>query len=147
MLQIIAIVLVVVIVIGFLLLWLYVSKTRKQSSGEVRERLGGDAVVLIDGEAHCYGLESKDHSYLSTFGCLGMTGDKLLYVQWSPKEELELRRSDITGVEVTREHRGKEREEDLLSITFRDADGETDKVAWKLTDLDAWMKELAPTSP
>jgi hypothetical protein len=133
--------------VAFLLVWLYVSKARKQRSGEVRQRLGGEAVVLIDGEAHCFGLESKDHSYLSTFGCLGMNRDELLYVQWSPKQEFELKRADITGVEVTREHRGKERDEDLLSITFRDADGGSDKVAWKLTDIDAWVSELAPTSP
>jgi len=143
MLQVVAIVIGALVIVGFVALWWYVSGARKRTSGEVRQRLGADDVVLLDGEAHCYGLESKDHQYLSTFGALGMSGDTLLYLQWSPKEEFELDRSKIVAVEVAREFRGRDRDEDLLTITFQ-GDGGEDKVAWKLTDNDAWLKELAP---
>jgi hypothetical protein len=145
MLQVVAIVIGALVIVGFIALWWFVSGARKRTSGEVRQRLGGADVVLLDGEAHCYGLESKDHTHLSTFGALGMSADKLLYVQWSPREEFELDRSKILGVEVSREFRGRDRDEDLLTITFQGETGE-DKVAWKLTDNDSWLKELAPAS-
>lgn len=143
-LQIIAIVVAVLAILGFLGVWLFVSGARKRVAGDVRSRLGGDP-KLLDSEAHCFGLESKDHTYLSTFGCLGANDEQLLYVQWSPKQELELDRSRILGVEVTSEFRDRDREEELVAVRFSGDEGE-DRVAFKLLDPSAWVDELSPTS-
>jgi hypothetical protein len=151
-LQIVAIVLAVVLVIGFLILTLFVTNTRKKTVDAVKGRLGADKIVLYDEKAHCFGLTSKGHGYLQTFGCLATTPDAVLFVQWSPKEELELKRSDILSVDESREHQGRDRAADLLVVRFRspevEADEETgavageDAVAWQVDDIEAWKSEL-----
>lgn len=145
-LQIIAIVIAAVAILGFLGVWLFVNGARKRVANDVRGRLGGEPKVF-DSEAHCYGLESRDHTYLSTFGSLGVNDDTLLYVQWSPKQEFELERSRILGVEVIREFRDRDREEDLVAVRFSTEDGEDeDRVAWKVLAPDLWVDELSPSS-
>jgi hypothetical protein len=147
MLQIIAIVLVVLLVVGFGLVWLYVSRAQRQTAIQVLEDLDGEVKLMAD-KAHCYGLESRDHTYLTTFGCLAATDDQLVYVQWSPKQQLEIDRSSIVKVEKTKEHKEQEQGSELLSVTFQapDVDGGRDVVAWEVDDVDDWVGELT-TSP
>ena len=151
-LQIVGIVLAVLLVGGFLILTVFVTNTRKKTLAAVKQRLGESNVVLFDEKAHCFGLTSRGHGYLQTFGTLAATPDKLLFVQWSPKEELELARADIVAVDLSTEHLGSDRGSLLLVVTYRDpsvtADEESgrvagqDSVAWKVDDLEAWKDEL-----
>lgn len=152
-LQIVGIVLAVLLVGGFLVLTLFVTNTRKKTLAAVQDRLGADAIVIYDEKAHCFGLTSRGHGYLQTFGTLAATPDTLLFVQWSPKEELELSRADILSVDLSTEHLGRDRGSLLLVVTYRDpsvtADPESgrvagqDSVAWKVDDLEAWKDELS----
>lgn len=151
-LQIVGIVLAVLLVGGFLVLTLFVTNTRKKTLAAVKARLGEDNVVLYDEKAHCFGLTSRGHGYLQTFGTLAATADKLLFVQWSPKEELELSRADIVSVDLSSEHLGSDRGSVLLVVTFKSPDVAADEeagtvagqdaVAWKVDDLEAWKSEL-----
>lgn len=147
-LQIVGIVLAVLLVGGFLVLSLFVTNTRKKTLATVQERLGVDRMVIYDEKAHCFGLTSREHGYLQTFGTLALTADTLLFVQWSPKEELEVDRADILSVDLSTEHRGSDKGNLLLVVRFTSPDvtadeesgriaGE-DSAAWQVADLEAW---------
>jgi hypothetical protein len=147
-LQIVGIVLAVLLVGGFLVLTLFVTNTRKKTLAAVQARLGADKIVIYDEKAHCFGLASREHGYLQTFGTLALTGDTLLFVQWSPKDELEVSRSDILSVDLSTEHRGSDKGNLLLVVRYSSpdvtADEETgraageESVAWQVAELEAW---------
>lgn len=151
-LQIVGIVLAVLLVGGFLILTLFVTSTRKKTLAAVQARLGADEIVIYDEKAHCFGLTSREHGYLQTFGTLALTADTMLFVQWSPKAELELARADILSVDLSTAHKGSDKGNILLVVRFTSpevtADEESgrvageDSVAWQVADLEAWKSAL-----
>jgi hypothetical protein len=144
MLQVILLVVAALVIVGFVVLTLFVTNARKKTVQEVKDRLGPSDIILLDEKARCHGLESRGHGYLQTMGCLAVTPDRMLYLQWSPREELEVSRVDILGLDERREHNGRDRGADLLAVKFRNSDAEDgeDVVAWQVASLEAWSEEL-----
>jgi hypothetical protein len=140
-----AVVVVALVVVAALALNRFVSKARAQANSEVRSRLGGEP-VLFDDEAEALGVASRPQGVLRGMGCLGLSERELLFVQWKPRQEISIARSDIVEVIETTVHRGRDFGVPILAVKFKDPDASTpdgtDTIAWRVFDVDAWRQEL-----
>ncbi len=149
MLVVIGVVVVAVLAVGFLFLDRNVRKMRGSGGDEVRDALGGPAVVrAVDDKAICRGTASGPFNNLVGMGALGCNDTELLFVRWTPRAELRIPRSDIVEHTFVTEYLGKPYRAPLLQVTYRNpevTEGEhpgQDVVAWEVTDPDAWNKVL-----
>jgi hypothetical protein len=113
---------------------------------KLRERVasaypGGD-VVFEDLKANNFGLQSRGVTQLRGNGALVLTKSSLRFFQVLPRSEVNIPLSTITAVDTTRVHLGKTVGHKLLRVTF-DLQGQSDTIAWYVTDVDAWIAKLA----
>jgi hypothetical protein len=117
-------------------------KMRARAASEVRARLGGDHILLMEDGANSFGVESRGPWQIRGNGCLAATADDLLFVMWFPRREVHIPRATITGVEQARSHLGKTIGYPLLRVRFTNPDGRPDSVAWWVRDVSRWRALL-----
>lgn len=120
---------------------LFLKRLRRSAAAEVRAKLG-DAIVAIDEQANCFGVESAGVTQIRGNGCLAATADEVLFVRWLPRKEIRIPRDRIIGVERTSSQLGKTVGQPLLRVRFTDGQGRPDSVAWWVGDLSAWERTL-----
>jgi hypothetical protein len=119
-----------------------VAKKRDEVASELRAELG-DRLELIEPQARSFGLASRGASQTRGNGCLALTADRIVFVQWLPKDRLEIERAAIVRVETARSHLGKATSIPLVRVTFRQGDGEEDAIAWQLAEPDRVLSALS----
>ncbi|MEZ5100316.1 MAG: hypothetical protein R3C15_11075 [Thermoleophilia bacterium] len=107
-----------------------------------RALLGGREPVLADELASCFGVESAGVTQLRGNGCLALGPDLLVFAMWLPRRDVVIPRTRIVEVDTTRGHLGKTVGRPLLRVAWTREDGERDRVAWLVRDLDAWLAAL-----
>ncbi len=107
-----------------------------------RALVEGEQVSLLDGQALSFGIESAGVTQVRGNGCLLLTPTRLVFAMWAPKRELCIPRDRVEAIERPRSHLGKSQGVELLKVIFRDDAGDSDAVAWRVRDLDAWVAAL-----
>lgn len=137
------------VVLGLLLLgaflvavFRYLRRLRDETLAEVRAQLGSEEPRLLDPSANCFGVESAGMFQGRGNGCLALTGERLVFRMWVPREQLEVPVTSLTGVETARSFLGKTKGRDLLVIRFREADGTPNALGLLVRDLAAWQQVL-----
>ena len=72
--------------------------------------------------------------------------DELVFVQMFARNDMRAPLADIVSVTTKRSHLGKTVARKLLTIEWKTAAGD-DEVAFFVSDLDAWLAELAKVAP
>lgn len=119
-----------------------VSRYAGPVADEVRGRVGADRILMMDETANFFGLESAGARQARGNGCLALTDQEVLFLQWVPRRELRIERARITGVESPTWHLGKSRGHPLLKILFTDERQAPDSAAWQVRDLEGWRTAL-----
>ncbi|MFH1532684.1 MAG: hypothetical protein ABIK09_18310 [Pseudomonadota bacterium] len=113
----------------------------RKSAGEARAVAGEE--VVCDKMANCFGVTSKGMAQIRGNGCLCLGSEQLVFVQWIPRRKLEIPRSMVLNVEQVKSHLGATKGVPLVKVTFTNAAGEEDSVAWVVRDHNRWMNELS----
>ena len=112
----------------------------KRSAAEARAAAGGE--VVCDKMANCFGVSSRGMTQIRGNGCLCLGSEQLVFVQWIPRRKLEIPRSMLLRVEEVMSHLGATKGVLLVKVTFTNASGVEDSVAWVVRDRVRWMNEL-----
>ena len=102
---------------------------------------GPDEIVMKDLAAMSFGLESKGVWQGRGNGGLVLTADYLHFFRFVPGADLRVPLGAITELTFTKSHLGKATIYDLLKVRFS-VDGQTDSIAWYLTDPTAWKTRI-----
>lgn len=114
----------------------------RPGAARARALLGGREPELVDELANCFGLESAGVTQLRGNGCLALGPDLLVFAMWVPKRDVVVPRNRIVAVDTASSHVGKSVGRRLLRVAWTREDGEQDRVAWFVRDLDAWLAAL-----
>jgi hypothetical protein len=136
----IAVVAVVLFVLGPILL-VSVKWLRRLRDTALAEAVALGDPVCIEPQAHLVGLGSLGVTQARGNGCLSLTADRLIFVQWVPRRTISVRRSAIRSVSRVDSHLGKRTGTPFLRVDWADDDG-ADNAAFRVVDLDAWERAL-----
>ena len=102
---------------------------------------GPDEILMKDLAAMSFGLESRGVWQGRGNGALVLTADFLHFFRFVRGADLRVPLGAITELSFTKSHLGKATIYDLLKVRFS-IDGETDSIAWYLTDPTAWKNRI-----
>ncbi len=133
-------------VVGVLLLLSAVSKLvlhtmKGPLEGRIAVDYGPEEILMKDLGANSFGLESKGKWQGRGNGGLVLTKDSLHFYRFVRGADLRVPLAAITQVSFTKSHLGKATIHDLLKVRFS-ADGQSDSIAWYLTDPTAWKNRI-----
>ncbi len=102
---------------------------------------GPSEILMQDLRANSFGRESAGVRQCRGNGGLVLTAKHLHFFQFLPKRDLRVPLDAITKLTLTKSHLGKATIYNLLKVHFS-ADGQSDSVAWYLTDPQAWKNQI-----
>jgi hypothetical protein len=108
-----------------------------------RKHLQGLELLLEEPGANSFGVESGGPWQVRGNGNLALTEDELLFAQWVPDRLLRIPRRSIVHVSTTKSHLGKTIGRPLLEVTWATEEGDEDKIALWVKDLDRWTAALS----
>jgi hypothetical protein len=130
---------VVVAIVVLLVAW--ARRRSLAASDRVASLLDRAALVIEDRRAQFYGRESLGRTQTRGNGHLALTDQQLVFTMWVPAKTVTIQRDSITSVETRRGFLGKTGGARLLCVSWTDPAG-TDRGAWRVRDLDAWLSAL-----
>ena len=107
-----------------------------------REELASIAAgrqALIQSSAQSYGIRSRGRTQARGLGYAALFPDELVFQQALAKNHVRASRVDIVRVTTPGSFLGKTGGRRLLAIEWKTA-GDTDQVALRVADLDAWLR-------
>ena len=114
---------------------------KRPLEGRIAAHYGPDEVLMKDLAAMSFGLESKGKWQGRGNGGLVLTADYLHFFRFVRGADLRVPLGAITELSFTKSHLGKATIYDLLKVRFS-VDGETDSIAWYLTDPKEWKSRI-----
>ena len=120
-------------------------RMQRENATATVERLGADRVLLVDETARLLGLASEQPAAGAAWGCLAVTADEVLFVQWKPKREVRIERSRLKSVEAPSLPIGRKGPVQLLALRYASAHDSIEAVAFHVSELPRWLSELAPS--
>jgi hypothetical protein len=117
-------------------------KIIKKRISNLKKRFNEYKIIEYERFANCFGVQSKGYVQIRGNGILLLTKQFLFFQMIFPKKELLLPLSDIRESKITMSHLGKTKGKKLLKIVFTNDSGKKDSVAFLVSNLDIWMKQL-----
>ena len=102
---------------------------------------GQDEILMKDLKANSFGLESKGVWQGRGNGGLVLSRECLHFFRLMPGAETRVPLRAITELSFVKSHMGKATIYDLLKVRFS-VDGQTDSIAWYLTDPKSWKNRI-----
>jgi|GEM_PF-2190963 len=134
--------LILVLVIGLILVSILalasVWRALRQQQNAIKTQYPNAFVV----SANFYGQESKRMSQMRGNGALVVTDDTVIFELLAPRRAYEIPIHMITNIEYPRSFLGKSRGTKLLKISFMDAHGDPEAMAWEVPDVDAVVASI-----
>lgn len=115
---------------------------KRPLEARIAAHYGPDEILMKDLAAMSFGLESKGVWQGRGNGGLVLTADYLHFFRLVRGADLQVPLGAITELTFTKSHLGKATIYDLLKVRFC-VDGQTDSIAWYLTDPKGWKNRIA----
>ena len=109
---------------------------------QVASRYHADEILMQEGMANFFGLESKGVWQCRGNGALVLTGDTLHFFMLQPRSELVIPLHAIRSGQLVRSHLGKTVFRPLLKVHF-ELHGKSDSAAWYVHDPQTWLDKIA----
>lgn len=114
---------------------------KRSLEARIAAHYGPDEILMKDLAANSFGLESKGVWQGRGNGGLVLTKDYLHFFRFVRGADLRVPLGAITELSFTKSHLGKATIYDLLKMRFS-VDGQTDSIAWYLTDPNGWKSRI-----
>lgn len=120
-------------------LTLYLMK--RPLNARIAAHYGRDEILMKDLAANSFGLESKGVWQGRGNGGLVLSKEYLHFFRFVPGAETRVPLGAITELSFVKSHLGEATIYDLLKVRFS-MDGQTDSIAWYLTDPKSWKNRI-----
>lgn len=138
---IIAIIAIVLVAVGLIALFSWLKKVKAKQVKRLKEKFSGQTIVC-QSSANFFGQQSKGYKQSRGNGALIMTANELYFSLLVPANEISIPIKDIKEIRTGKSFLGKSKFKALLIIDYSD-DGNTDSVAWLVSDLPKWTEEIS----
>ena len=136
----IGVIAIVVVVIGLIALFSWLKKAKQKQTETLKKRFSGKA-ILCQSSANFFGQQSKGYKQSRGNGALIMTANELYFSLLIPANEITISIKDIQKIRAGKSFLGKSKFKALLIIDYI-VDGNSDSVAWLVSDLPKWTDEI-----
>ncbi len=133
-----------IIIFGIVIIFFVILK-RKQDEVEesFRKRFAGKNIRFMDKYALYVAKQSDGYSHFRGIGYLVLTDDELYFERQLDRKIIIIPTSSIVKVEKTGRLGGQSPGKMMLKVVFKTQDMEQDAIAWKVKELEQWIKEIS----
>ncbi|PWH12834.1 MAG: hypothetical protein DDG60_11580 [Anaerolineae bacterium] len=96
----------------------------------------------VERAANFFGRESRGVMQMRGNGILVLTDAELIFEMWLWNTEVRIPLRSIQSVETPLSFLGKSRLTPLLKVVYTTPEGGTDAVAWQVSDLSGWVRQI-----
>jgi hypothetical protein len=128
--------LIAFLALTFIVLSRILRRVQLKHANQVMEELAGEGILSIASNANFFGQKSKGHSQIRGNGIWALTPKRIYFKLFVPGRVIEIPLDRVTDTGSARRFLGKMVVGvELLLVTFTDDTGQTDQVAWALSDV------------
>lgn len=98
--------------------------------------------LLIDRGARFIAVQSGGWLQMRGNGLFVLTKDEIFFERWVPRREYRVPVASITGIETVHRFHGKATGARMLKVSFTNAEGKPDAIAWNMGQIDAVIEQL-----
>jgi len=133
-----------IIAVGIVIIF-FVFLKRKQDEVEAnfQKRFAGKKIRFMDKYALYVARQSDGYSHFRGMGYLVLTEDELFFERQLDRKIITIPIGSIVKVERTKRLGGQSLGKMMLKVVFETQDGEQDAIAWKVKELEQWIKEIS----
>ena len=133
---------IVLLVVGFVILFLKMQKIRKGSRETLAKRYSSGDILCHDNFAEYFGMESFKGKQVRGKGVLVLAQSELYFLRLHPRMELCIPLKKIKRCVTPSSFLGKSINKRLLKVEFQDEGGALNAVAWHVGDLRTFVTAL-----
>jgi hypothetical protein len=135
----IGIVIVGIVIVAFV----FLKRRQDEVEASFKERFAGKKIQFMDRYALYVAKQSDGYSHFRGKGYLVLTEDELYFERELDRRIIVIPVESIDRVEKTRRLGGQSPGRMMLKVVFQTQDGKQDAIAWKVRELDQWIKEIS----
>jgi hypothetical protein len=117
-------------------------KLFQKRTNEILAKFDERDIIISQNNANFFGQQSLKSFQIRGNGVLVLTTKELYFEMWHPKKTLQIPRTSILKIEITKSFLHKSVFRKLLKVIFQNNDGEEDAAAWWVTSLDNGIEKL-----
>lgn len=136
---IICIVIVGIVVVFFVLL----KRKQDEVKASIQKRFAGKNILFMDECALYVARQSDGYSHFRGVGYLVLTEDELYFERQLDRKITIIPTGSIVAAERTKRLGGQSPGKMMLKVVFKIQGGEQDAIAWKVRELERWIKEIS----
>jgi hypothetical protein len=118
--------------------WLRTLRIRARAEAEAVAR---GRIARVDECAVFRGTSGRGSAPFGS-GCLVLTDQELVFVQWVPHRVLRIDRAAVVRVDRVHTHLGQASLAPLLAVTWRGEGGEERNSGWRVQHCEEWTRQL-----
>jgi len=121
----------------------FLKRRQDEVEASFQRRFAGKKILFMDKHALYFARQSDDYSHFRGTGYLVLTEDELYFERQLAGKTFIIPTSSIREVETTRRLGGQSAGKRMLKVVFEAQDGQQDAIAWKVRELERWLKEVS----
>ena len=135
-----------IIIVGIVIIsFVFLKRKEDEVEASFQERFAGKKIQFMNKYALYVAKQSDGYSHFRGKGYLVLTEDELYFERQLDRKIIIIPIGSIVRVERTRRLGGQSPGRMMLKVVFETQDGEQDAIAWKVRELDQWIKEISIT--
>ena len=133
-----------IITVGIVIVFfVYLKRKQDEVKASIQKRFAGKKIQFMDKYALYVAKQSDGYSHFRGSGYLVLTEDELYFERQLDRKIIIIPIGSIVKVERTKRLGGQSPGKMMLKVVFKTQDGEQDAIAWKVKELEQWIKEIS----
>ena len=132
------------IIVGIVIIFfVFLKRKQDEVKASFQKRFAGKKIQFMDKYALYVAKQSDGYSHFRGSGYLVLTEDELYFERQLDRKIIIIPIGSIVKVERTKRLGGQSPGKMMLKVVFKTQDGEQDAIAWKVKELEQWIKEIS----
>ena len=133
-----------IITVGIVIVFfVYLKRKQDEVKASIQKRFAGKTIQFMDKYALYVAKQSDGYSHFRGSGYLVLTKDELYFERQLDRKIIIIPIGSIVKVDRTKRLGGQSPGKMMLKVVFKTQDGEQDAIAWKVKELEQWIKEIS----
>ena len=133
-----------IIAVGIVIVFfVFLKRKQDELKASFQKKFAGKKIRFMDKYALYVARQSDGYSHFRGIGYLVLTEDELYFERQLDRKIIIIPIGSIVKVERTKRLGGRSPGKMMLKVVFETQDGEQDAIAWKVKELEQWIKEIS----
>jgi len=133
-----------IIIVGIVTtFFVYLKRKQDEVKASFEKKFAKKKIQFMDKYALYVAKQSDGYSHFRGNGYLVLTDDELYFERQLDRKIIIIPIGSIVKVERTKRLGGQSPGKMMLKVVFETQDGEQDAIAWKVKELEQWIKEIS----